>query len=99
MDILHEECVRCVELDDVLDAVQDIYGYISNRSDNEIRFIIENSLIVVTLDNHYVNVYYRSSDIMFDRSCTKCEIRVLDDDSINLRCYHGDKLVFLSKIM
>ena len=99
MDILHEEYIGRVGLDDVLDAIQDIYRYISNRSDNEIRFIIENSLIVVTLDNHYINVYYRSPDIMFDRNCTKCEIRILDDDSVNLRCYNGDKLVFLSKIM
>lgn len=99
MDVIHEEAIQLVELDDVLDKIQDIYGYITGRSNTEIRFVIENSLIVLTLDGLYVNVYYRSPDIFFDRSCSKCEIRILDDDSINLRCYNGDKTVFLSKII
>lgn len=99
MDITHEEYGVSSSLDDVLDRIQDVYGYISERADKVIRFIIEDTLIVFSIEGLYVNVYYRSKHNMFDRNCSMCKICVLDDDSIILRCYNGDKLVSFFKIM
>ena len=99
MSITYEENIKFIELDDILDEIQDVYGYIFARVNDEIQFLIENNWIIAHVDGLYVNVIYNSQNNMFERICSRFEIKILDDDSIYLRCFNGDRLVSSIKIM
>ena len=99
MSINHDECFETMELDDVLDKIQDVYSYIFYRKDKEIRFTMENHWIETCADENNILVYYHSHDIMFERICTRYEIKFFDDDAINLLCFYRDRLVSFVKLM
>jgi hypothetical protein len=99
MSITHDECFETMELDDVLDKIQDVYSYIFYRKDKEIRFTMENHWIETCADENNILVYYHSPDIMFERICTRYEIKYFDDDTIYLHCFYRDRLVSSVKLM
>ena len=99
MSVTHDECFELVELDDVLDKIQNVYRDIFYRKDKEIRFTMENHWIETCADENNILVYYHSPDIMFERICTRYEIKYFDDDTIYLHCFYGDRLVSSVKIM
>lgn len=93
MTMTHKEVSENKSLDDVLDAIQDMYSYIFSRCDNEIRFLIEDNWVETRADGRNVYVFYHSKCNMIERICTSYEIRILDDDTIYLQCYFKDRMV------
>lgn len=99
MTITHDECFEPTVLSDVLDKIEEVYDYIFQRTDMEIRFVIDHRYIETRADGSSIYVYYHSIDIMFERICSRYEIRILDDDSIYLYCFDGDRMVSCVKII
>lgn len=99
MSVNHKEIFKASSLDDMLDKIQDVYRYIFSRCDNEIRFLIEDNWIEVRTEEDKIYVYYHSTYNMFERVCTSCEIRILDDDTIYLMCLFRDKVVISLRLM
>lgn len=99
MAITHDECFESSSLTDILDKIEEVYDYIFVRKDNEIRFTIDNHWIETRANGHSVFVYYHNLDEFFERICSRYEIKFLDDDTIHLHCYYGDRLVSSTKII